>query len=114
MKDYPTELHLRLPTSLRYRIETVELGLTKQQRKKGGLSEATRLLIMEGLVFVKLKQMQNNPEKKAKVMKLLTDAWKSENKEEYLETMDLSELDNIESLVKMIKNRRINQRMLNF
>lgn len=114
MKDYSTTLQFRLPVSLLRKIETAELGLTKQQRKRGGASESTRLLIMEGLVFLKLKQMQNNPEKKAKIMKLLTDAWKSENKEEYLETMEISELDNIELLVKMVKNRKINQKVLNF
>jgi len=98
-KDYNTMLSLRLPISLRRKIEEEDLGLTKMQKKIGGTSEAVRILIMEGLVFRKLKAASGNPDQMKKIMKIYSDAWRAENKEHYLETLDISELENILSLI---------------
>jgi len=113
-KDYTTMLNLRLPISLRKKIEEADLGLTKTQKKRGGTSEAVRLLIMEGLVFRKLKKVSGEPEQMKKIMKIYSDAWRAENKEQYLETLDISELQNISALTNIVLKHKVNQKILDF
>ena len=114
-KDYPTMLSLRLPLSLYQKIEAVQkdLGLSLKQIKKGAVSEATRLLILEGLDFVSLKKLLiSEPEKLEGVKEDIKKMILGDNKEPIFETMDLSELDGLIAMASMVRSRKANQLLI--
>jgi len=106
---------LRLPLSLYQKIEAVQkdLGLSLKQIKKGAVSEATRLLILEGLDFVSLKKLLiSEPEKLEGVKEDIKKMILGDNKEPIFETMDLSELDGLIAMASMVRSRKANQLLI--
>lgn len=111
-EDYNTVVTIRVPLSLAKQIDSFDWGLgRKPSRSKKYLTA-----VQNGIQFLKLKQLQNDPEKKKELEQKLADLMLTSPKdqEQVLQTMDISGLETIISMANATLDTKISQKILDF
>jgi len=109
-EDYDTIVTLRIPISLAKAILKMDWGLPRKQ--KGNKAEVYRTCLQTGIQFKTVRDLHNDPDQKAefseKMARLLTD----NSPEQIFETMDVRGLEDFMVIANMVKDRKINQMLL--
>ncbi len=107
--DLPTVITIRMPVSLAQKIFS-NVGKGKPYKDK---SEACRTYMIRGLQFEELKKITNDPVKKKRFEELLKSVITEKHDRENFETMEVEDLENIIFLATQVKNKKMEQLMLN-
>jgi len=109
-EDFSTVASIRVPLSVAKQVLSLDWGLPR--KKQHSLSARYLAAIIDGVQLRGLKQHKDDPEKKAKLEQILRDLALSENNEHVLETMDVSDIESLIALASLIKDKKINQLIL--
>ena len=108
-EDYNTVVTIRVPLSIAKLVDSLDWGLGRKSSK----SKKYLTSIQDGIQFRKLKQLQNDPEKRKQLEQALADLMLTSDKGEVLQTMDISELETLIALANATKDSKIDQKILN-
>jgi len=113
-EDYDTVVSLRIPLSLARSVEKHFGGMITKRR---GKSKAYVTAIQEGVQYVTLKEIYNDPEKIKEIessVESMTTSDFLKDPAKILEPMDLNKIDTIMTLLQSIHKKKVEQRILDF
>ena len=108
-EEFTTVVTMRVPMSLAKLIKSLDWGIGRKPSK----AKVYLTAVQNGAEFMKLKQLQNDPEKKAKYEKELAKLMLATNQKEALETMEIPELETLMAMTHTILSSKVDQKILN-
>lgn len=108
-EEYTTVVTMRVPMSLAKLVKSFDWGVGRKPSK----AKIYLTAVQHGAEFMKLRQLQTDPEKKEKYEKELAKLMLTTNKKEALETMEISELETLMAMTHAILNSKVDQKILN-